>query len=85
MDDGGNYFGYQGQKLELSTGTAINKSLVSDSFHINDQQMQAATRDRLLSRQSYSQNQVVQGQNKSIILNDGKTDRLVIGYAKGGF
>lgn len=78
MDDG--YFGYQNQELELSTS---DKSI--DSYHINDLPLQSVTRDRLLSRQTYSQNQIVQGQNKSIVLNDGKTDRLIIGYSKGGF
>ena len=40
---------------------------------------------RLLDRQSYTQPTVVQGFNKQIILNDGVSDRLIIGYSKDGF
>jgi len=40
---------------------------------------------RLLQRQSFTQQNVVQGYNKQIILNDGTSDRMLIGYSKNGF
>ncbi len=40
---------------------------------------------RTLARNQISQFTEVAGKNKTIILNDGDNDRIIIGYSKGGF
>lgn len=85
MNDGYDYFSDFGQELELSSGQSLKKTLTNDDYTVSDETLRFTARDRLISRQTYAQNQIVQGQNKSIILNDGKTDRLVIGYQKDAF
>ncbi len=82
MDD---YFGDAHQDIELSDGMSPGQTPTNDNYSIQDQPVAFAARERLVPRQTYSQNQVIQGQNKSIVLNDGKTDRLIIGYAQGAF
>lgn len=85
MNDGYDYFSDFDQSIEMSMGESLKKTLTYNNYFVPDATLQFAPRDRLITRQTYNQNQVVQGQNRSIILNDGKTDRLIIGYAKGGF
>lgn len=83
--DNYDYFGDKGQKLGVSEGKTQNDYLTNENYTITDKPIEYVPRDRLLSRQSFSQNQVVQGQNKSIVLNDGTSDRLIIGYSKNAF
>lgn len=85
MDDGYDYWGFKNSKLELSDGKSLKKQLNDDTYHLRDSSIQYIPRDRLVRRQTYLQDQKVQGQNRSIILNDGKTDRAIFGYSKGSF
>jgi hypothetical protein len=83
--DNYDYFGDQHSSLELSKGRPLKKQLTDDNYHIRDVPVQYVPRDRLLSRQALLQNQKIEGQNRSIVLNDGKQDRAIFGYAKNAF
>ena len=52
---------------------------------IKDVPIESADQSRMLNRQQYTQQTVIQGTNKAILLNDGVNDRILIGYQKGGF
>lgn len=83
--DGYDYFGFKYQKLQTSDGKELKKLLKEDDYSISYQPIQYVPRDRLYKRQSVSENQRVEGQNKSIVLNDGNVDRMIIGYSKDSF
>lgn len=85
MPDMYDYFGDQNSRLQLSDGKTLKKQLSDDNYHIDDVPIQYVPRDRLIRRQTYLQNQKVEGQNRSIILNDGKVDRAIFGYSKDSF
>lgn len=83
--DGYDYFGDEHSQLSMPDGKELKKQLSDKDYSIREAPIQYIPRDRLVRRQTYAQDQRVQGQNKSIILNDGSTDRLIIGYSKGAF
>lgn len=63
----------------------IVKSIDTDFPSVKDVAIESASQERALDRQTYTQQDVYQGYNKAIIQNDGQTDRILMGYQKGGF
>lgn len=85
MEDGYDYFGDKHQSLEISAGKDPKKWLTDKNYSISSAPIQYIPRDRMYKRQSFLQDQRVEGQNRSIILNDGNVDRMIIGYSKDSF
>jgi len=63
----------------------IVKGVTTDFPTVKDVAIESASQERSLDRQTYTQQDVIQGYNKAIIQNDGQTDRILMGYQKGGF
>ena len=61
------------------------KDISTDFPTTKDADIQSISQQRMLDRQQYTQQDVYQGFNKAIIQNDGQTDRVLLGYQKGGF
>lgn len=79
------YFGDKHSHLNEASGKSLKKHLTNKNYSIDDAPIEYIPRDRLYKRQSFAENQRVEGQNKSIVLNDGEVDRMIIGYSKNSF
>jgi hypothetical protein len=65
--------------------TGFNKESFQEFPSIQDKAVQEMNYDRTYGRTNVTQQTLVEGANKAIILNDGVNDRILIGYQKGGF
>lgn len=52
---------------------------------IEDVSIDSIDQERSLDRQAYTQQTLVEGSNKAILLSDGTNTRILIGYQKNGF
>lgn len=65
--------------------TGFNKESFQEFPSLQDKAVQEMNYDRVYNRTNVTQQTLVEGANKAIILNDGVNDRILIGYQKGGF
>lgn len=52
---------------------------------IPDVSIDSIDQERSLDRQSYTQQTLIEGTNKAILLSDGTNTRILIGFQKNGF
>lgn len=79
---GYDYFGDKYSSLKTADGKTNKKQLTDKSLTVRDAPLEYIPRDRLIPRQTYAQQQTVEGKNKNIVMTDSSTglDVLFIGF-----
>lgn len=77
-----NMFGDQYQSLKTASGKTASKQHRNSFMSLRDAPIEYASRERLIPRQTYAQQQNVEGENKRIVMKDPTTgiDSLLIGF-----
>lgn len=68
-----------------ATKSTFSKNSFVQFPTIDNQPIDEMPYDRVYMRTNVTQPTYVEGENRSIILNDGNNDRILIGYQKNGF
>ena len=71
--------------MEDMTKSNFSRSSFVEFPSIKNQPIDEMPYDRVYMRTNVTQPTYVEGENRSIILNDGNNDRILIGYQKNGF
>jgi hypothetical protein len=85
MQDSYDYFSDRNIPLVMSDYELQGKQFVNSDYQVADRPMQTIPRDRLVKRQTYSQNSKLDNPNETITMNDGTKDLIIIGFQENGF
>jgi hypothetical protein len=83
--DGYDYFSDRNVPLVMSDYEPQGKQFINADYQIADRPIQTIPRDRLVKRQTYSQNSKLDNPNDTITMNNGKNDVIIIGFSEGTF